>query len=118
MRQRGYIRSIFGLYRVLIRSGRMTLKLPNPKYIPKPYEQMKYSGQIVQIDMKFVPSVCIIGEAKDKKFYQYTAIDEYSRYRYLEDFEEHSTYSYAMFLKHLVKAFPYAIGCVQTDNGS
>ncbi len=69
----------------------MAVKLPNPKYITKPYEQMKYPGQHIQIDMKFVPSVCIIGEAKDKKFYQYTEIDEYSRYRYLEAFEEHST---------------------------
>ncbi len=32
--------------------------------------------------------------------------------------EEHSTYSSAMFLRHLVKAFPYAIERVQTDNGS
>lgn len=53
----------------------------------------------------------------DKKFYQYTAIDEYSRFRYLEAFEEHSSYSSAVFLEHLIKAFKFPIKCVQTDNG-
>lgn len=117
LRQRGYTRSISGLYRVLTRSGQMAVKLPNPKYVPKPYEQMQYPGQRIQIDVKYVPSVCLVGEAKEQRFYQYTAIDEYSRFRILEAFEEHSTYSSAEFIRHVVKAFPYAIECVQTDNG-
>ena len=117
LRQRGYARSISGLYRVLTRSGQMALKLPNPKYIPKPYEQMQYPGQRGQIDVKFVPLSCLAGEARKHKFYQYTFIDEYSRFRYLEAFEEHSTYSSALFLQHVVEAFPYAIECIQTDNG-
>lgn len=118
LRQRGYTRSVTGLYRLLRRQGQMAVKLPNPKYIPKPYEQMQYPGQKVQIDVKFVPSACIVGDAKGQKFYQYTAIDEYSRFRYLEAFEEHSTYSSAVFLEHLIKAFPFPIKCVQTDNGA
>ena len=40
--QRGYKRSIPGLYRFLKKQGIMAEKLPNPKYVPKPYEQMKY----------------------------------------------------------------------------
>lgn len=118
LRQRGYTRSISGLYRVLTRSGQMAVKLPNPKYIPKPYEQMQYPGQRGQIDVKFVPAACLTGEAKGQKFYQYTFIDEYSRFRYLEAFEEHSTYSSAQFIKHVVEAFPYVIECIQTDNGA
>ena len=118
LRQRGYTRSITGLYRLLRRQGELGVKPPNPKYIPKPYEKMQYPGQRVQIDVKFVPEVCIAGEAKGKKFYQYTAIDEYSRFRYLEAFEEHSTYSSAIFLEHLIQKFPFKIECVQTDNGS
>ena len=118
LRQQGYTRSISGLYRVLTRSGQMAVKLPNPKYIPKPYEQMQYPGQRGQIDVKFVPLSCLAGEAKEHKFYQYTFIDEYSRFRYLEAFEEHSTYSSAEFLKHIVEKFPYAIECIQTDNGT
>lgn len=114
--QRGYTRSIPGLYRFLKKKGILTQKLPNPKYIPKPYEQMKYPGQRIQIDVKFVPTSCLVNEAKGKKFYQYTAIDEYYRWRYVEAFEEHSTYSSAQFLEHLIQRFPMPIECVQTDN--
>ena len=64
--QRGYIRSIPGLYRVLLRQGQMALKPKNPKYIPKPYEQMQYPGQRVQIDVKFVPSACLVGARRAK----------------------------------------------------
>ena len=123
LRERGYTRSISGLYKLLRRIGGDPIKLPNPKYIPKPYEQMQYPGQKVQIDVKYVPSVCLVGEAaEDAKecggyYYQYTFIDEYSRFRYLEAFREHSTYSSTQFLKHVIAKFPYAIECVQTDNG-
>ena len=117
--QRGYQRSITGLYRVLRRQGIMAVKPPNPKYIPKPYEQMRYPGQRVQIDVKFVPSACLKNsQVIGRQFFQYTAIDEYSRWRYVEAFEEHSTYSSSVFLEHLVKAFPLPIECIQTDNGS
>ena len=96
----------------------MAVKPPNPKYVPKPYQQMEYPGQRVQIDVKFVPSACLTGsEVIGKQFFQYTAIDEYSRWRYVEAFEEHNTYSSAIFLEHLIKAFPARIECVQTDNG-
>ena len=115
--QRGYQRSITGLYRFLKKQGMTAQKLPNPKYVPKPYEQMAYPGQRVQIDVKFVPACCLVNEAKGKKFYQYTASDEYSRWRYVEAFEEHSTYSSARFLEHLIRRFPMPIECVQTDNG-
>ena len=68
LRRNGYKRSITGLYRVLRRQGQMAVKLPNPKYIPKPYEQMHFPGERVQIDVKFVPEVCIVGDAKGEKF--------------------------------------------------
>ena len=118
LRRSGYTRSITGLYRVLRRQGQMAVKLPNPKYIPKPYEKMRFPGERVQIDVKFVPEACIVGDAAGEKFYQYTAIDEFSRWRYLEAFQEYSTYSSAQFLEHLIKAAPFKILCVQTDNGT
>lgn len=117
LRQRGYTRSITGLYRLLKKTGEMAVKLKNPKYIPKKYEQMRFPGQRVQIDVKVVPASCIVGEAKGEKFYQYTAIDEYSRFRYIAAFKEHSSHSSEQFLNQLVKAFKFPIFCVQTDNG-
>ena len=121
LRQRGYARSITGLYRVLRRMKLVPIKLPNPKYIPKPYEQMQHPGQRVQIDVKHVPAVCLVGELQGRKLYQYTAIDEFSRLRYLEVFEEISTYSSAVFLNRAITFFKrhgFPIECVQTDNGS
>ena len=115
--QRGYSRSIPGLYRFLRKQGILAVKPDNPKYVAKPYEQMQYPGQRIQIDVKFVPSICLVNEAKGQHFYQYTAIDEYSRWRFVEAFEEHSSYSSALFPAHLIKAFPFPVECVQTDNG-
>lgn len=115
--QRGYTRSITGLYRVLRKQGMTACKPPNPKYVPKPYEQMRYPGERIQIDVKYVPAACLVSKASGKKFFQYTAIDEYSRWRFVEAFDEHSTYSSACFLEHLVRHFPLPIDCVQTDNG-
>lgn len=119
LRRRGYSRSISGLYRFLRKLGIMAVHPPNPKYIPKPYEKMDYPGQRIQVDVKFVPSACLKNsQVIGKQFFQYTAIDEYSRWRFVEAFEEHSTYSSAQFVDHLVKAFPGKIECIQTDNGT
>lgn len=117
LRQRGYSRSITGLWRVLKRLQCLPVKPANPKYIPKPYEQMTHPGQRVQIDVKHVPAACIVGDAEGEKFYQYTAIDEFSRFRYVKAFREISTYSSMVFLEHMLKAFPFPVECVQTDNG-
>ena len=119
LRQKGYKRSIPSLWRMLRKLELQPVKPPNPKYIPKPYEKMQYPGQRVQIDVKYVPDACIVGDAKAEghKFYQYTAIDEYSRFRYLEAFEEHSSHSSKVFLEHMLKAFKFNVECVQTDNG-
>jgi len=107
LRQRGYSRSISCLHHFLKKQGIMAVHPPNPKYIPKPYEQMQYPGQRIQVDVKFVPAACLKSSSViGKQFFQYTAIDEYSRWRFVEAFEEHSTYSFAQFVDHLVKAFP------------
>ena len=79
---------------------------------------MQYPGQRVQIDVKVVPRSCIADP--ELKLYQYTAIDEYSRYRILGAYPEQSTYSSAHFLRHVVEAFRrkgVTVECIQTDNG-
>ena len=93
LKKRGYKRSITGLYRVLKRTNQIRIKPKNPKYIPKPYEQMSYPGERVQIDVKHVPTACLVGSIAGQKFYQYTAIDEFSRFRYIEVFDEASSYT-------------------------
>lgn len=116
LRKKGYTRSLSGLYRALQKLGHIYQKPKNPKYTPKPYEVMQYPGQRVQIDVKYVPKSCITpnGEA----YYQYTAIDECTRFRILKAYEENSTYSAADFAETVIKKFPFKIDCIQTDNGN
>ena len=69
--------------------------------------------------MKWVPVKFVVGETR-QRFYQYTAIDEYSRLRYLGAFEESNTYTSMQFLNDSVAWFArrgIKIECVQTDNG-
>ena len=118
LRSSGYSRCVESLWRVLRREGLLPEKAAKKKYTPKPYEQMQYPGQRVQIDVKVVPRKCIADP--ELKLFQYTAIDEYSRYRVLGAYPEQSTYSSADFLRKVVKAFArkgIKVECVQTDNG-
>jgi len=120
LRTRGYTRCPESLYRAMRRLGMFARQKQKKKYVAKPYEQMTYAGERVQIDVKRVPTACLAGEVKGHKLYQYTAIDEYSRMRYLEAFEEANTYSSAAFLINTVAFFQkkgFSVQCVQTDNG-
>lgn len=121
LRRAGYTRSITSLYRVMQRLG-IYNKAPSKKkeYEPKPYQQMTYPGERVQIDVKYVPAKSLTKEVKEKdgRYYQYTAIDEYTRQRVLWGSREHSTYASVEFLKVIIKKFKYKIECIQTDNGS
>ena len=79
---RGSTRCVESLWRVMRREGLIAAKKEKAKkYKPKPYEQMKRPGERVQIDVKVVPRSCIA--TPGLKLYQYTAIDEYLRYRVL-----------------------------------
>ena len=94
---------------------RLGLKTSTPKkkpvYQPKPYQQATFPGEKVQIDVKVVPTACIVGQAKEQgeKMYQYTAIDECTRFRFIAEFKEQSTYSSMLFLQQLIRRFPFQI---------
>lgn len=96
-------------------------KAPSKKkeYEPKLYQQMTYPGERVQIDMKYVPAKNLTEEVKeiDGRYYQYTAIDEYTRKRVLWASKEQSTSASTEFLKVMMRKFPFKIECIQKDNG-
>lgn len=118
LRQRGYGRRPESLYRVMRKLGMFPAKKPRKACKPKPYEQMLYPGRRVQIDVKVVPRACIADPGL--RLFQYTAIDECSRSRYLGAYSEQSTYSSADFLARSVEWFKrrgVRAECVQTDNG-
>lgn len=115
LKRHGYTRSYKSMIRVLKRLGMEETTEARRNYKPKPYQRADYPGQKVQIDVKYVPTWCV---ANGQKYYQYTAVDECTRYCFREMYDEHSTYSSADFLVKLLKYFPFPIREVQTDNGS
>ena len=118
LRQRGYARRPESLFRVMRKLGLFPQAEKKPAYKPKPYEQMTYPGQRVQVDVKVVPRKCIAGP--ELRLFQYTAIDEFTRLRFLAAYPEQSTFSSADFLRKLVRWYArrgIRVECVQTDNG-
>ena len=114
-RERGYSRS-FGCFSRTVRKlreqkpGKVKKKRKN-----KTYQRAAYPGQKVQVDVKFVPSECV---TDGNKYYQYTAVDECTRWTYRCMYAEHSTHSSVQFLHQLIKACPFQIKRIQTDNGT
>src|SRR5699024_11990699 len=70
---------------------------------PTQYEQMLHPGPPVRVDVKVVPLKCLTNP--EERLYQYTALDEYTRLRYLGAYPEQSTYSSADFLEKMVAWF-------------
>ncbi len=113
--ERGYTRC-FGCFTRTVRK----LLDQKPKRIKKkrknkPYQRADYPGQKVQVDVKYVPSDCV---TDGRKYYQYTAVDECTRWTYRYMYDEHSTESSIHFLHRLVKEAPFQIKRIQTDNGN
>ncbi len=70
-------------------------------------------GELVEIDVKYVP-----GSIENRRYFQYTAIDCASRWRYLRIYEEQGNFESIEFLKEVMERFPHPIQAVKTDNHS
>ena len=70
-------------------------------------------GELVEIDIKYVPDL-VSGE----QYYQFTAIDCASRWRYLRIYDGYSNGNSMKFLKELIAIAPFRIRAIKTDNGS
>lgn len=68
-------------------------------------------GDLLEIDVKYVPK-----RIENKRYYQFTAIDCATRWRYLKIYEEQSNYHAIEFLKEVMSMFPYRIKSIKTDN--
>lgn len=71
------------------------------------------SGEMVEIDVKWV-----LGRINGYRYYQFTAIDCSSRWRYLNAYPFQSNDYAVEFLKELMALAPFKIKSVKTDNGS
>ena len=111
----GYTRSYCGFKRIVakLKAEKGNKKRKGRKN--KPYQRAEYPGQKVQVDVKFVPETCIVD---GQKYYQFTAVDECTRWTYRQMYDEHSTYSAEDFLMSLIQHCPFPIREIQTDNGT
>ena len=69
-------------------------------------------GDKVQADVKYVPY-----RVKAQQHYQYTAIDDCTRWRFAKIYYDLSVNNTEEFLKELIRAAPFKIKTIQTDNG-
>ena len=115
--QKGYSRHPGSLYRIYRTLG-FSSKAPSTKKKrnPQKYDTPTQLGVKWQLDVKYVPSACYVGEIPDK-FYQYTMIDEASRERFIYPYREQSSYSTIDFVKRAINYFRYSPETIQTDNG-
>lgn len=79
------------------------------KYIKVPMAK----GELVEIDVKYVPDF-----VANKRYYQFTAIDCASRWRYLKIYDSYSNSDSVNFLKEVLAVAPFRIQAIKTDNGS
>jgi transposase InsO family protein len=79
------------------------------KYIKVPLAP----GELVEVDIKFVPD-----KISGRRYYQFTAIDCASRWRYLKIYSDCGNGSAIAFVKRLIKIAPFRVRAIKTDNGS
>ena len=118
---KGYARSLSGMIYAAKRMGLTERqKRKAARRHDRRYPELTVPGEKVQIDVKEVPFCCLRGKLlrDGKHLYQWTAIDECTRMRFVYGFEEHTPENSVKFLRMLVKAFPFKIQTIQTDNGT
>lgn len=80
------------------------------------YKYIKSSlvaGELIEVDVKYVP-----GTVAGRRYFQYTAIDCASRWRYLAVYDNQTNDHSIRFLTEVISRFPYVIKAIKTDNGS
>jgi transposase InsO family protein len=78
------------------------------KYLRSPFKP----GELVEIDVKYVPE-----KLDNMRYFQFTAIDCATRWRYLKIYDEQTNTNAIEFLKKLIEVAPFEIKAIKTDNG-
>jgi transposase InsO family protein len=103
--------SIPTIYKILKRHGvpRVSMK----RYRPGPRRRREFTvpGQSVQVDVKHL-------KLGGRRFYQFTAVDEATRYRVLRIYTHSSIPNAIAFIDEVRQRLPMAVQRVQTDHGS
>ena len=116
LRKRGYIRSYGSMVKQISKLSKEKIKIRSG-YTKHEEIRGEYPGDKVQVDIKYVPKECLLFDTMDKKYYQITAIDEFSRKRILEIVDEKSVTNTSRFIKTLEDKMGLKINTIQIDNG-
>jgi transposase InsO family protein len=116
-----YTRSFEGMVHAAKRMGLgIGKKRKRPPTSARRYPELSIPGEKVQVDVKEVPFCCLRGDALryGKRLYQWTAIDECTRERFVYGYEEHTPENSVNFIRRAAAYFKFKIQTVQTDNGT
>jgi len=97
----------------IIKAEGLTRKYRIKKFKYKYVKTQPSPGELVEIDIKYVPR-----KLGDKRYYQFTAIDNSSRWRYMQIYDDMGNGSAIAFLDKLLRKAPFRIRAIKTDNGS
>ena len=114
---KGYTRSFGSMCRQIRNKGYRKPIIHRKSYTNYDRVDGAFPGDKVQVDIKYVPLECIRFPSYGNRYYQITAIDEYSRKRILKIVKEKSTYETSKFLKTLQRDMGFKIHTIQVDNG-
>lgn len=116
-KKKGYTRSYRSMCYQIRKHNLKKPKKQRKSYCKYDKMEGRYPGDKVQIDIKYVPNECVRFPTYGDKYYQITAIDEYSRKRILTIVKEKSTYETSRFLMTLEEKMGFPIKTIQVDNG-
>lgn len=114
---KGYSRSFGSMCRQIRNKGYKKPEIHRKSYVKYDTMDGKYPGEKVQVDIKYVPVECIKFPTYGCRYYQITAIDEFSRKRVLKIVKEKSTYETSKFMLTLEEEMGFKIKTIQVDNG-
>ena len=107
IRQHSLTLSLDTIHRVLVRHSEQVLKRPRRRIKGTKRYERPIPGDRVQMDVcKICPGT-----------YQYTAIDDCSRFKVLGVYSRQTAANTLLFLERLMEEMPFAIQRIQTDRG-
>lgn len=116
-RKEGYLRTYDSMCRQIRKLSlktRRVVKYPKSRWKP---DKISYPGDKVQVDIKYVPYECIGFDSHGIRYYQITAIDEYTRKRVMKLVDEKNVNHTSAFVRTLEENMGFEIKTIQTDNG-
>lgn len=113
---RRYRTLAYGLKKLQVVEDRIARKIANKAHRLRRYEK-EVPGEMVHLDTKRLP--LLHGEAVvTPREYLFVAIDDHSRTLFADIFPDKTSYSAAIFLEEVRRAFPFPVTGIYSDNGS